>query len=559
MSNRLGIDIGADNSELKRVAADTIKALDQVEQKAEQNAKKLRDSGKRGGKGFKDLGKGAANALPALTDVSRVIQDAPFGIIGVGNNITQLATSFGNLQKDTGGAGAAIKALGTSLAGPGGLVFGVSAVVSLLTVLGPELFKLKGATIELANAQAEAVAQAKAEGLELAALVQIAKSKTSSDQAKTNAIQELNDKYGDYLGNLDRESILSEKTSKLVDQLTESLKKQALARGALELITEKSKQLFEIQNDLGKSVGFQAVALGALKNAFTPTAASAGITSEAFKVQQEEAAELQRTINRLIFSYRELKEDALSDAPQKIKKVTDELKKQTGALTPSADISGLDLDSIFAVRNPEQITEKLDNQIFAALERTSARLRENTQIVKEGLTPMEKALEDFNTRAGEIIGGSIASTFGDIGTAIGDALVNGGSVINAVGSTVLGGFAALLNQLGDLAIQTGVGIAAVKASLETLNPALAIGAGIALKAVAAAFASGAAQIGSQIKGSSGSVGGISAGGGSASLVSSPSVRQGQESTVVFEIAGTKLVGVLNRTLARSGRTLSDSI
>lgn len=93
-----------------------------------------------GGNTFKGVKTGAANAVPTLQEFSRVIQDAPYGIQGVGNNITQLVSQFGYLKKAAGGGKQALKALASSLAGPGGILFAISTVVSLLTVYGDELF-----------------------------------------------------------------------------------------------------------------------------------------------------------------------------------------------------------------------------------------------------------------------------------------------------------------------------------------------------------------------------------------------------------------------------------
>src|SRR5690606_30494513 len=42
-------------------------------------------------------------------EFSRIIQDAPYGIIGVGNNITQLTQSFASLRAQSTSTGAALK------------------------------------------------------------------------------------------------------------------------------------------------------------------------------------------------------------------------------------------------------------------------------------------------------------------------------------------------------------------------------------------------------------------------------------------------------------------
>ena len=77
-------------------------------------------------RGVKNFTKSTNQAQNALRDFSRVVQDAPFGIIGVGNNIQELAGSFGFLVRSTGGVRAAIGGVIGALSGPGGInPFGV--------------------------------------------------------------------------------------------------------------------------------------------------------------------------------------------------------------------------------------------------------------------------------------------------------------------------------------------------------------------------------------------------------------------------------------------------
>jgi hypothetical protein len=85
------------------------------------------------------VGKGAANANPALVNFGRVVQDAPFGLIGIANNIDPLISSFQSLQKSTGSTGGALKALGGALLGPAGIGIAISAVTSALIVFGPAI------------------------------------------------------------------------------------------------------------------------------------------------------------------------------------------------------------------------------------------------------------------------------------------------------------------------------------------------------------------------------------------------------------------------------------
>jgi hypothetical protein len=70
------------------------------------------------------------------TDFARIIQDAPFGIIGVGNNITQLAQSFQSLRNTTTSTGSAVKQALASIFSSGNLlVLGVSLLTTAFTIL----------------------------------------------------------------------------------------------------------------------------------------------------------------------------------------------------------------------------------------------------------------------------------------------------------------------------------------------------------------------------------------------------------------------------------------
>lgn len=103
--------------------------------------------------------------------------------------------------------------------------------------------------------------------------------------------------------------------------------------------------------------------------------------------------------------------------------------------------------------------------------------------------------ERFNEQFNEILNGGLAEGLGTLGSAIGEALANGGNVMEAAGQSLLSSLGGILIELGKLAIATGVGIAAVKKALQSLNPVVAIGAGVALIALGSMFRSKAASIG----------------------------------------------------------------
>lgn len=205
-------------------------------------------------KGMTSFGKSTANATPSVIEFSRVIQDAPYGIQGVANNIQQLTTNFGYLRTQAGGTVPALKAFAGSFLGPAGIVFAVSTITSLLVTYGDELLSSVGSTNKLAKATAEFLGDAQAEIVTLRTLVGIAQDKSQSDQVRAQAVEELNDKYGDYLGNLTLEEIGTNAVNDSVQRLTRSLIKQAQVRGLeariQEITGENSEDLIDKQLEL---------------------------------------------------------------------------------------------------------------------------------------------------------------------------------------------------------------------------------------------------------------------------------------------------------------------
>jgi len=79
-------------------------------------------------------------ATSSLINLGRVAQDAPFGFLGIANNLNPLLEGFQRLKQQSGSTGTALKALGSSLLGAGGIGLALSVVSSLLIVFGDRLF-----------------------------------------------------------------------------------------------------------------------------------------------------------------------------------------------------------------------------------------------------------------------------------------------------------------------------------------------------------------------------------------------------------------------------------
>jgi hypothetical protein len=189
---------------------------------------------------------GANQASNALMNLGRIAQDAPFGFIGISNNINPLLESFQRLKAETGSTGGALKALVTGLAGGAGLGLAVSVATGLLTIFSDKLFSTKKTVDEAAEA-AKKYAEAQHDSrvdvekqlVTLESLVNIAKSDVSSKQQQVDALKKLNEIIPDNIGHLDALNIKTAEGTRIVAAYVTALQHQAVA----ELLTNKAADL----------------------------------------------------------------------------------------------------------------------------------------------------------------------------------------------------------------------------------------------------------------------------------------------------------------------------
>jgi hypothetical protein len=95
-------------------------------------------------------GKSMGDASQSLINFSRIAQDAPYGIMGVANNLNPMVESFQRLAKTEGGTKKALQAMVAGLAGPAGVGVAIGVVSSLAVTFSKEIKEFfKGPTSEL--------------------------------------------------------------------------------------------------------------------------------------------------------------------------------------------------------------------------------------------------------------------------------------------------------------------------------------------------------------------------------------------------------------------------
>lgn len=122
------------------------------------------------------------------------------------------------------------------------------------------------------------------------------------------------------------------------------------------------------------------------------------------------------------------------------------------------------------------------------------------------LTQMDPKLKSFNDQlkatkeiglmVSETLKGAMVNAFVSMGEAIGQTMSGISGAGQNFTKSLLSTIGTMATQLGKLAISVGIGIKGIKAALKSLNPAVAIAAGVALVALGSFVSNRASEIGS---------------------------------------------------------------
>lgn len=617
MSNpRIEVDVVANVAGVASGVSAATSQLDKLGKAAQITAPKI-----------EQLGKATSRYNGIGIDFARVIQDAPFGIIGVGNNIQQLAQSFSSLGDVGDKFSTKLKtAFGAIFSSGNLLILGVSVLTSALTYLtqkgffdtekaakslDEQLKEYKDTLGSIDKATLQGIQDSDKQLQKFRELTSQAENLNVSDKNRLAAVNELQKKYPDYLGNLTKEQILTGQVGDSYDILTKQIIANAKAKAFSDEITKNSTDLRTLEKQQNETANEILAKRVELQNAEARSNQSALRVSGQLAATDLDVSRIKSELTDLIKKQTE----SISDS-NKIKETNIELdglinkELQNGAVfTNNSTEANKKL-----IRTFEDLNQISQSLTFASLERGASFFEDVEKqltslesgvastrgIYTENIAAIKKSNEDFaaslqgsgisveqfyaaiangaaegfnslgqfvqslsttqqfiNDAFGALEKG-IENTIGDVAFAIGDALASGGNVLKAGGAALLEGIAGIMNQLGQMAIEAGFTILAIKKSLETLNPYVAIAAGIALIALAGFVSSKAKKIsksggggggggGGASVGSSGVGGGTSfAGGGQGGLfqqnrdLNGELVVRGQDLVYVFSQANNKI-------------------
>jgi hypothetical protein len=426
-----------------------------------------------------------------------------------------------------------------------------------------------GATIKKISVEAAKSSAGEIAGLN--ALVSVAQDEVNSRKDRLIAVEELQSKYPGYFANLTKEQILTGDLTAVTKELSKAIIARAeasaiadkigeLAAKKLDLQIKKEKELIDLQKAQTnvKQANENLKIANNIAGAGQRAAGAAGalaLSASRVKDLNEQILAIQTQQDKLAGKLNQKTEDSIKllDKKDKAAKeaktfVTPTVTGVTNAIIPAP---------LFDVNKIATFTGQVDefgNKLKSLPNTITASLGLASENMRAGLTEMQLALIEFNASANDLIVNSIASTFSQIGAAIGDAIATGGDVLSAIGTTIIQAFAGFLSDMGDLLIKYGT-LAVVKGKLDLAIAAggpISIGAGIAAIAVGVALKAAAGALGS-FASSGGNRGGGGGGANNQSFSSSGFSGGGGGGTVVFEISGQKLIGVLSNTINANRR------
>jgi hypothetical protein len=273
---------------------------------------------------------GTDQATQSLINLSRVAQDAPYGFIGIANNLNPLLESFQRLRATSTSNKEAFQSLLSVMTGPAGIGLALGVVSSLMVVFSDKLFGAKKATDEAKKSQEEfskglidAQAKASEAGVKLSAYIQIADDNTVSDKRRAEALKAVKDE----LGKVNKEYAASIRTTddarKAVELYTQALISEAITNRYKDEIANKQIALNETLKKATVEAKNYSEALKVLNNTAIPVGDQIGkfqrVTDAAVDAQKayvgtaNKAVALKKDIDNLTGSLNENVKSALDN------------------------------------------------------------------------------------------------------------------------------------------------------------------------------------------------------------------------------------------------------
>ena len=445
--------------------------------------------------------KASGSAQYALTNLSRVASDAPFGFIAIQNNLDPLIQSFGQLQKETGSAGGALKALAGSLIGPAGIGLAFSIASAAFTAFQMGLFdsgeESKKAADKIKSSFdiiTDSTASVQGEAAKVQVLSSVVQDLSKSYEERNNALNQLKRINENYFGGLTLEKDSLVKLKAATEEYTNAIIAQAVVKGFEQEISKISLELFNQREafiKLSKDVAFYDEAK---KNAAASSKIERNNLSQTNSQYQAYDNLLIKSTNDLNKQSELLKSTAIQyeNLQTGIKKAVEETLKFKPLDSKKLGTENLKKTEITNINEILKFRAKLnvkvagpDVQPFAALTLpTSDQTKADAQKIRDYYNFLAGAIKTGQAAISQGVADSFIAVADAFGAGLGEGLV---TALASAGQALLGVIGGVLQQVGKQVVLASTLVQTLQKALASLftNPTAGIAVGVGLIALGA--------------------------------------------------------------------------
>jgi hypothetical protein len=253
--------------------------------KAETAFKKMQTTLNSTNEAMKGAGISTGLANTAILEFGRTVSDAPYGIQGMGNNITQLVTILGQMSQAAKEGGSVLGSLRQAFVGPLGVVIAIQLAVAAFEIYRKSQQGAVKETNKVIDAQVRA-------GFNLKLVRDALLDETTALSEKQEIITALNDKYPEWNLSLEESGNISQENVQKIDAEIEALERLAKAKAFQsileDLYAEKAQKASEFAAKQGGVInaleqafrGFGNITAGASQQVSSFADDMAGIDKE---------------------------------------------------------------------------------------------------------------------------------------------------------------------------------------------------------------------------------------------------------------------------------------
>lgn len=290
-------------------------ALQQTEQQLNTISAKSKNFAQPAIAQFDNLRKGAGAANGSVIAFGRIIQDAPFGILGVANNIQSFSEQFASLGNQAQSTGGKLKLFFSALITPTNLaVLAVSALTAAWQAYNLGIFdsffateSLNDQLKELNESTKSATANAGVELVKLQNLKSVIEDETISRDKRLLAVNQLIDTYPKIFSLADREKLLNGQLVTSYEILTKAIVAKAKASIAEQELPELIKQKEIVDLQLKARQDLLAVEEASLKTASRLTSITQAFEGSEYEQVGRRVNTLKKEVQDLTLKQGELK------------------------------------------------------------------------------------------------------------------------------------------------------------------------------------------------------------------------------------------------------------